>query len=111
MSGEQVTTELTAPGKLVALCIVLAGCVGYIIASLFVSRVPDTTPAWATITLISGYLIGNGTGARKGIATVGVWEPRRRATDPPPAPAALPPAAEVEHDPDDDAGTVTYPAR
>lgn len=68
------TVDVTAPGKLVVLAIVVAGCFGFIIASLFAVDV-DATPAWAMLTLVVGYLIGNGSGARKGVVTVAPFSP------------------------------------
>jgi hypothetical protein len=67
--------DLTAPGKLIALCVVIAGCFTYIITALFVPGV-ETTPAWATLTLVVGYLVGNGTGARKGVEQAAVFSPK-----------------------------------
>ena len=69
--------ELNAPGKLILLSIVALGCIGYIITCQFTHG--DATPAWATLTLITGYLIGNGAGARKGQPQEPVFKP----TDPP----------------------------
>lgn len=80
MARSGTDVQLTAPGKLIALSLVIVGCFAYIIASLFGANV-DTTPAWATLTLVVGYLIGNGTGARRGVESVPVWAPV-------PAPAA-----------------------
>lgn len=60
--------NITNPGKLAILGLVVIGCMAYIIATLFAGG--DTTPAWAAMTLIIGYLIGNGSGARQGIVTV-----------------------------------------
>lgn len=74
--------ELTAPGKLLALCIIIVGCLAYIIVAAFRAGI-DTTPAWATLTLVTGYLIGNGTGARRGIVTAPIWAPTNpREEDP-----------------------------
>lgn len=67
--------ELTAPGKLLALCIVLVGCLAYVTAAMFVAVPIDTSPAWATIALVVGYLIGNGVGARRGVTTAPTFSP------------------------------------
>jgi len=75
------SVELTAPGKLLALCIVLVGCLAYITAAMFMTVPADTTPAWATVTLVTGYLIGNGTGARRGIATAPTFSPAAPESD------------------------------
>lgn len=66
--------EITAPGKLIALCIIIVGCLAYILVAAVRTGI-DTTPAWATITLVTGYLIGNGTGARRGIPAAPVFAP------------------------------------
>lgn len=66
--------DLVAPGKLLVLGLTVVGCFAYIVTSLFASGV-DTTPAWALMTLIVGYLIGNGAGALKGIAQAPVFQP------------------------------------
>ena len=50
--------EITAPGKLAALLVALIGCFAYIIF-----RDGESVQAWATTTLIVGYLVGNGVGA------------------------------------------------
>jgi hypothetical protein len=67
--------DVTAPGKLAALCLVVVGCFVYIIVSLIQAQGADTTPAWALLTLVVGYLIGNGTGAAKGVPTVAPFAP------------------------------------
>ena len=69
--------DVTAPGKLIALCLVIVGCFAYILTTIITSS-GDATPAWALMTLIVGYLIGNGTGARKGQETVAPFSPRPR---------------------------------
>jgi hypothetical protein len=66
--------DLVAPGKLLVLALTVIGCFAYIVASLFVDSV-DTTPAWALMTLIVGYLIGNGTGASRGVSQAPVFQP------------------------------------
>lgn len=66
--------EITNPGKLAALCLVIVGCFAYITAAL-ITGTGDTTPAWATLTLVVGYLVGNGSGARKGENTVAPFSP------------------------------------
>jgi len=67
--------EITAPGKLIALILVLLGCFAYIIVAALTGA-GDTTPAWATLTLVVGYLVGNGVGARNGITTVAPMGPK-----------------------------------
>jgi len=74
MKGLLQDVELTAPGKLLALLLVIIGCFGYIIVATWTGQ-GDTTPAWATLTLVVGYLIGNGTGARKGQPTIAPFTP------------------------------------
>jgi hypothetical protein len=69
--------DLTAPGKLLVLGLVVLGCFSFIVASMFVTTPGDTTPAWATLTLVVGYLIGNGAGARKGIEQAPVFTPSK----------------------------------
>jgi hypothetical protein len=73
--------NLTAPGKLLALCVIIAGCFAFIIVSLVQDHGADTTPAWATLTLVTGYLIGNGAGALRGTPQAPVFAPK----DPPDA--------------------------
>lgn len=65
--------DLVAPGKLLVLALTVIGCFAYIVASLF--HPTDTTPAWALMTLVVGYLIGNGVGAVKGVAQAPVFQP------------------------------------
>lgn len=79
--------EVTAPGKLLALLIVIVGCIAFIIAAVFVKGT-DTTPAWATLTLVVGYLVGNGAGARKGITTAAPFAPKE---EPEPVPVQTEP--------------------
>jgi hypothetical protein len=66
--------DLVAPGKLLVLGLTVVGCFAYIVASIFVSGT-DTTPAWALMTLIVGYLIGNGAGALRGVPQAPVFQP------------------------------------
>jgi hypothetical protein len=66
--------DLVAPGKLAVLGLTVLGCFGYIIAATF-AQSADTTPAWALMTLIVGYLIGNGVGAIRGVAQAPVFTP------------------------------------
>jgi NhaP-type Na+/H+ or K+/H+ antiporter len=65
--------DLVAPGKLLVLALTVVGCFAYIVASLF--HQADTTPAWALMTLIVGYLIGNGVGAVRGVAQAPIFKP------------------------------------
>lgn len=67
--------DITAPGKLLALILVLIGCLAFILLSAYTGR-GDSTPAWATLTLVVGYLTGNGLGARRGQITVAPFAPR-----------------------------------
>lgn len=71
--------DVTAPGKLLALCMVILGCFAYILLAAAGISAVDTTPAWATLTLVTGYLIGNGTGARRGIETTPIFSPPTEA--------------------------------
>jgi hypothetical protein len=64
--------QVTAPGKLWALMLVIGGCFAYLVANA-----GDPTPAWATITLATGYLVGNGVGALRGQASAAVFTPAR----------------------------------
>lgn len=66
--------QVTSPGKLIALVSVILGCFGFIIVAA-VQGSGDTTPAWATITLVVGYLVGNGTGAARGLVNVSTFAP------------------------------------
>lgn len=68
--------EVTAPGKLAALLVVLIGCFTYIIAVTVSGADADTTPAWATLTLVVGYLVGNGVGAKAGVQTIPPLSPK-----------------------------------
>lgn len=61
--------EITNPGKLIILGLLVAGLVGYLITAT-ITGAGDTAQAWAALTLIVGYLIGNGSGARAGQVTV-----------------------------------------
>lgn len=70
---------LTAPGKLAALLAVIVGCFVYIIVTR-VTHEGDVTPAWATITLVTGYLVGNGTGAVRGVPQAPVFAPKTDST-------------------------------
>lgn len=70
------SVELTAPGKLVALCLVIVGCLAYIIVEMVREVGADTSPAWATMTLVVGYLVGNGAGARRGQPQEPVFAPK-----------------------------------
>ena len=65
--------ELTAPGKLAAIIVILLGSFVFIIANTVASNGTETAPAWATITLVCGYLIGNGLGAKRGQSSGPVW--------------------------------------
>lgn len=65
--------DINAPGKLILLAIIATGCVAFIIVCLFTGG--DATPAWATLTLITGYLIGNGVGAKRGQPQEPVFKP------------------------------------
>lgn len=68
--------DISAPGKLIALLVALTGCFVYIIVVTVVeSATGDTAPAWAAITLMVGYIIGNGVGAARGVQTVGPFRP------------------------------------
>lgn len=71
--------NLTAPGKLIVLLVIIVGCFAYICASVVTDNGTDTTPAWAAITLITGYLIGNGTGALRGTPQAPVFAPKDAA--------------------------------
>lgn len=71
--------QLTSPGKLLAILLVIVGCFAFIIAAQFNSG-QDTTPGWATLTLVTGYLIGNGTGAKRGEPQQPVWSPAERTS-------------------------------
>ena len=62
---------ITAPGKLAALLVALIGCFAYIIF-----RDGESVHAWATTTLIVGYLVGNGVGAKQGQTTVPPLSPK-----------------------------------
>lgn len=66
--------SVTAPGKLIILGIVAVCCFVTIIVG-WVSGQGDTTPAWATLTLVVGYLVGNGVGAKTGQITVPPMSP------------------------------------
>lgn len=66
--------NITNPGKLILLGLVILGCFVYIILGTFVAHA-DTTPAWAMLTLAVGYLIGNGAGAMKGVVTTAPFAP------------------------------------
>jgi hypothetical protein len=56
--------NVNAPGKLAVLAVVVVGVLVYITAAQFTGA--DTTAAWATLSAVIGYLIGNGVGARRG---------------------------------------------
>ena len=78
--------QLTSPGKLVAILAVIIGCFAFIVAAALGDNGQDTTPAWATLTLVTGYLIGNGTGAKRGEPQQPVFSPRTPPdTDPAPS--------------------------
>lgn len=70
--------NIQSPGKLVALAIVIVGCFAFILIAA--QQDLDTTPAWSMLTLVVGYLIGNGAGALKGEEQKPVFTP----TDNPP---------------------------
>lgn len=57
--------EIHSPGKLAVLGLIVLGCFGIIIANMFTGA-GEITAAWATLTAVIGYLIGNGAGALKG---------------------------------------------
>lgn len=65
--------DLVAPGKLLVLGLTVIGCFAYIVASTF--HPADTTPAWALMTLVVGYLIGNGVGAVRGVPQAPIFQP------------------------------------
>jgi hypothetical protein len=69
--------DVNAPGKLILLAIVAAGCVAYVVVCQFTHG--DAGPAWITLGSIVGYLIGNGVGARRGQPQEPVFKP----VDPP----------------------------
>lgn len=61
--------DVTAKGKLIVLSIMVLGLFGYIVVANITGN-GDTGQAWAALTLIVGYLIGNGVGAARGQVTV-----------------------------------------
>ena len=63
--------SLVREGKLAALLVALIGCFAYIIF-----RDGESVQAWATTTLIVGYLVGNGVGAKQGQTTVPPLSPK-----------------------------------
>lgn len=75
------SVELTAPGKLLALCLVIVACAAYIIIELVRDVGADTSPAWATMTLVVGYLVGNGAGARRGQPQEPVFAPKEEVDE------------------------------
>lgn len=62
--------DIAAPGKLFALSLIIVGCFTYIIVGAVSEARIDAVPAWATVTLVTGYLVGNGVGAMRGIPQV-----------------------------------------
>lgn len=65
--------NIQSPGKLTALVIVIVGCFAFILIAAQGDL--DTTPAWSMLTLVVGYLIGNGTGALRGSGQQPVFTP------------------------------------
>lgn len=68
------TVDITAPWKLAVIALVAACLIAYITVGELNGDV-DTSQAWALLTLVVGYLIGNGTGARKGFVSVPPFQP------------------------------------
>lgn len=58
-------------GKLIVLVALVAGAFAVILTGT-----GDTTPAWATITLVAGYVVGNGRLAQTGKAPSAVFRPK-----------------------------------
>ncbi len=67
--------EITAPGKVLGLLLVIVGSFTYIILAMFVDSAPDTTPAWTALSGALFYLLGNGSGAKKGVPTIAPFTP------------------------------------
>lgn len=67
--------NLVSPGKLGILALIVAGCFAYIVAAVATGN-GETTPAWATITLIAGYVTGNGVGALRGTSQAPLFAPK-----------------------------------
>lgn len=67
--------DITAPWKLAALGVVAVGLITYLIVAMVTGK-GDTNQAWLILSAISFYLIGNGTGARKGFVSVPPFQPK-----------------------------------
>lgn len=67
--------EVSAPGKLLALVVVIVGCFLFILLGD-----GDTAPAWGILGMAAGYLTGNGVGALKGIGTTPPISPKQDVT-------------------------------
>jgi len=69
--------DVTAPGKLIALVAVIVGCFAFLVAAVITSAGAEVyavvTPV---LTLVVGYLVGNGTGARHGFVSVPPFQPK-----------------------------------
>ena len=69
--------DVTAPGKLIALTAVIVGCFAVIIVGVFRDAGAEViAPIVGVLTLVVGYLIGNGTGARQGHVSVPPFQPK-----------------------------------
>lgn len=63
--------EIAAPGKLLALLLVITICGMYLVFGH-----GDKTPAWSLLTLVVGYLVGNGVGAKRGVEQAPTFAPK-----------------------------------
>lgn len=68
--------DITAPGKLLLLLVIAAGCMVIIVIDQLTHASGDVTPAWVTLGSIIGYLVGNGVGAKRGIEQAPTFAPK-----------------------------------
>ena len=68
--------DITAPGKLWALIAVIVGCFAVIISAVLTDAGAEVyASVTALLTLVVGYLVGNGTGAKAGHVSVPPFQP------------------------------------
>lgn len=69
--------DITAPGKLIGLVAVIVGCFAVLIVAIITKAGPEIySPVLALLTLVVGYLVGNGTGAKAGHVSVPPFQPK-----------------------------------
>lgn len=64
--------DITAPGKLLALLLIILICGLYVVFGE-----GDKSPAWGILGSCLGYLVGNGVGAKRGVPQAPTFAPKQ----------------------------------